>query len=406
MADRVPVWVTGAAVMAGGAPDLAAFDAMLRATRPGIGQPIGEAPWESWVNEITARDPETGRRARRVARMASTPLRTSLRVAVDAMRSAGSGAGTPSESVGVVVAGSNLAQDRAFLAAEKMLAEPAFLSPRHGYEFYDTHVMGVIAEALDLRGPGLTVGGASASGNVAVGVALDLIRCGRADACLVVGPMPALSPVERQALTAMGALAAPGQLCRPFDRAARGFVPGEACGAIVLERSDRAAARGAVPLAEVAGACWVQGANHQPAPDLDSEMRAMTGAMRDAGIGVGDLDLVSAHATSTPAGDVLECEALRRVLGDRRSDIAINAPKSLFGHGLHAAGIVETIAIILQMRGGYVHGTAHLENPIADDLGLLGPSTIQRPVRHALNNGFGFASIAASVVLRGLEDRG
>ena len=87
------------------------------------------------------------------------------------------------------------------------------------------YVMGVIAEALDLRGPGLTVGGASASGNVAVGVALDLIRCGRADACLVVGPMPALSPVERQALTAMGALAAPGQLCRPFDRAARGFVP-------------------------------------------------------------------------------------------------------------------------------------------------------------------------------------
>lgn len=384
--------VTGAAVLAGGAADLSGFDAMLRACHPCLGAPSWD--WDSW---LATADPDTAARARRSARTATPAMRSSIRVSVDAVGSAAL------PDLGVVVAGSNLALGRGFQAFEKFQSEPAFLSPRHGYEFYDTHVMASIADILGARGPGMTVGGASGSGNVAIGVALDLVRHGRTDACLVVGPMPDLSPVERHALRAMGALAAPDQPCRPFDRAAHGFVPGAACAAVLLESEASARQRGIPILAEIAGACWVQGANHLPSPDLDSEIRAMTGALADAGICVDDLDLVSAHATGTPAGDAVECEALRLVLGDLRAQIPVNAPKSLFGHALHAAGVVELVAAIRQIQGGFIHGTAGLTDPVAGDLCLVGPATIDRPVRVVLSNSFGFGSIAAAIVVRDPE---
>lgn len=384
--------VTGAAVLAGGVADLSGFDAMVRASRPCMEAPQWD--WDVWLSGV---EPSVAARARRVARTASPALRSSIRVAVDAMRCA-----APAD-LGVVVAGSNLALGRGLQAFEKFQAEPTFLSPRHGYEFYDTHVMASIAEVLGARGPGMTVGGASGSGNVAIGVALDLIRHGRTQACLVVGPRPDLSPVERHALRTMGALADADRPCHPFDRAAHGFVPGDACAAVLLETETSARQRGAPIMAEIAGACWVQGANHLPSPDLDSEIRAMTGALADAGVGIDSLDLISAHATGTPAGDAVECEALRAVLGHRAAQVPVNAPKSLFGHALHAAGVVELVAVIRQIQGGFVHGTAGLDDPIADNLWLVGPAAIERSVCVVLSNSFGFGSIAASILVRDPE---
>ena len=379
------VVVTGLAAMAGGVRDLAGFEAMLRQGAPQLGVPLA---------------PPATPGLRRLERTASPSLRATLAVALEAMAMAGP---TPPEQTGIVVAGSNLQLGRAWQAYEKYRAEPAWLSPRHGYEFYDTHVMALLAETLGLRGPGITVGGASASGNSAIMTGLDWVRHGRAVACLVVGPLPELSPVERQALSAMGALAPEGGACRPFDKEAAGFVPGEACAAVVLERAEGAAARGAVALAEIAGAWSGLGGSHLPAPDVESELRAMAGALEDAGAVIGDLDYVSAHATSTPAGDAAECEALRRLLGARARAVPVNATKSLVGHALHAAGVVELVALVLQMRGGFVHGTAGLSAPIGDDLWLVGPSAVERPMRLGLSNSFGFGSIATSVAVRSIE---
>lgn len=346
-------------------------------------------------------EPPTVPGLRRLERTASVALRASLAVGHDAMAMAGA-VGRP-EEIGIVVAGSNLQLGRAWQAFEKYRAEPAYLSPRHGYEFYDTHVMALLAEKLGLRGPGVTVGGASASGNTAIMTGLDWVRHGRANACLVVGPLPELSPVELHALGAMGALAPQGGACQPFDKAAAGFVPGEACAAVVLESADGAAARGAMALAEVAGAWSGLGGSHLPAPDVESELRAMAGALEDAGAGIEELDYVSAHATSTPAGDAAECEALRRLLGGRAREVPVNATKSLIGHALHAAGVVELVALVLQMRGGFVHGTAGLSEPIADDLWLVGPQAVERRIRLGLSNSFGFGSIATSVAVRSIE---
>jgi 3-oxoacyl-(acyl-carrier-protein) synthase len=201
----------------------------------------------------------------------------------------------------------------------------------------------------------------------------------------------------------MGALAPEGSACRPFDRAAAGFVPGEACAAVLLESGASATARGATPLAEIAGAWSGLGGSHLPAPDAGSELRAMVGALEDAEADVAGLDYVSAHATSTPAGDAAECEALRRLLGTRAKEVPVNATKSLVGHALHAAGVVELVALVLQMRGGFIHGTAGLTDPVADDLWLVGPHALDRRIRLGLSNSFGFGSIATSVAVRDIE---
>jgi malonyl-ACP decarboxylase len=382
--DRRKVVVTGLAAMAGDTGK--SFEAMLRHGVPQVG--------------VVLAPPEVDAAAlRRLGRGASLSMRATFAVAREAMVAAR----PPAEDIGIVVAGSNLQLGRAWQAYEKYRAEPAYLSPRHGFEFYDTHVMAIIAEILDLRGPGFTVGGASASGNVAILAGLDMVRHGRAAACLVVGPLPELSPAERHALAAMGALAPEGGICRPFDRSAVGFMAGEACAAVLLESERSAAARGATPLAEIAGAWSGLGGSHLPAPDADSELRAMVGALQDAGADVAELDYVSAHATSTPAGDAVECEALRRLLGARVKEVPVNATKSLVGHALHAAGVVELAALVLQMRGGFIHGTANLTDPIADDLWLVGPRGLDRRIRLGLSNSFGFGSIATSVAVRSIE---
>ena len=398
MSDHRRVVVTGMAVTTPDCADLGTFATNLRASRSCVGMTLDRFDWGQRLAAITARDPAIGQRARRVGRTASRTLRITLATAIEAA----TGASCTPEDFGIVVAGSNLQLDRAAQAQEKFRTAPAYLSPRYGYEFYDTNVMAVVAEALDIRGPGLTVGGASASGNVAIATALDLIRCGRATSCLVVGPFPELSAMERHALNAICALSPTGQ-CHPFDRSGNGFVPGEVCGAVLLESADAAEARGATAMAEIAGACCVLGASHLPGPDADGEYRAMAGALWDAGATLSELDCISAHATGTRAGDMAECAALHHLLGHQCGDVAVNAPKSLIGHGLQAAGIVELIALVLQMRGGFMHGTAGLTNPIAEDLHLLGPATIKHRIRLGLSNSFGFGSIGTSIAVRNLQ---
>lgn len=399
MAERYTVVVTGMAAMAAGRDDLAGFETIMRETRAFGGIPLQNFDWERRVVAISARAPGVAQRARRVGRSASRAIRATLSVAIEAMNEAT----IAPEDLSIVVAGSNLQQGTVAQAFEKFQSQPAYLSPRYGYEFYDTHIMAVIAEVLEARGPGLTVGGASASGNVAIATALDLIRNGRAAACLVIGPLPDLSPAEFHALGAMGALSDPSSGCRPFDRASLGFVPGEACGAVLLESARHAERRGATALAEIAGACFVLGASYLPSPDVESEIRAMAGALADGDARPEDVDYISAHATGTPAGDAAECDAITRLLGDLRFTVPVNAIKSLIGHAFHAAGVVELVALVLQMRGGFVHGTAGLADPIDVDLRLVGQQAIPHTIRLALSNSFGFGSIATSVLVRGME---
>ena len=126
----------------------------------------------------------------------------------------------------------------------------------------------------------------------------------------------------------------------------------------------------------------------------------MAAALDDAGLTVEAIDYVSAHATGTPSGDRAECEALKTILGSRSREVPVNATKALIGHSLHAAGVVELIAVVLQMRGGFVHGNPGLVDAVCGDLRLVVSESLECSVKTALSNSFGFGTISTSIVVR------
>ncbi|WP_419897679.1 beta-ketoacyl synthase N-terminal-like domain-containing protein [Roseomonas sp. USHLN139] len=399
------VVVTGIGVLAPGVADAAEFGTFLQRGQsalrplrggewPGLpaGSPAARLEGFDTLARLAALPAEARRAGRGGSRALVAGLATGLAALADAGLAAPAGFGT-------VVAGSNLAQGRSLAAARKWLEQPAWTPPGQAHEVFDTHLGAVLAEAAGLHGPGLSVGAASASGNTAVAVAADLIALGRMPGCVVLAPPPDLSPVEWQALRSIGALVPPGQACRPFDAATAGFAPGEACVALVLESLDHARARGARPRAEIAGHGQAQQARRGTAPDAASALAAMRQALAMAGIAPGQLDQINAHATGTPAGDAAEARALQQLLDG--AAVPINATKSLTGHAIQGAALVELAAVILQMEHSFLHGTAGLSSPIVGDLRLVGPEGIARhESRWALSAAHGFGGLATAVVLR------
>nr|ASA76638.1 ketosynthase [Pyxidicoccus sp. MCy9557] len=346
-------------------------------------------------------------KARRAALRAPLPVETSVFAAVEAWLDAGlHSAELPPERLGLVVAGSNLSQRYQFEMAAKLAADgPEFLDPRYATRFLDTDHVGVVSEVLGIRGEGFTVGGASASGNVAILKAWQLLRLGDVDACVVVAPVADLSPLELHALRNVGALGGAGDVkpeeaCRPFDRQRGGFILGQGAAALVLERRDSARRRGATVHATLAGASLVLSASHLPSPDVAGEAAAMRRALAQAGVPPEAVDYVNAHATASAAGDEVEVQALREVFGGHVAGMWINSTKGLTGHCLYAAGVLECVATVVQMKQGFVHPSANLHEPIDAECRFCGRESAPARIGVALSNAFGFGGINTSVVLR------
>ncbi|MEX0760286.1 MAG: beta-ketoacyl synthase N-terminal-like domain-containing protein, partial [Tistlia sp.] len=309
-----------------------------------------------------------------------------------------------SERVGILVAGSNLQQRDTWENTRRQAAGRA-INPRYGLAFLDSGQVGCLGEIFALRGLGYSVGGASASGSLAIFQAWHWLRSGLLDACLVVGANSDLSPLELEAFELLGALGGAGwedrpeQACRPFDRRHGGFLWGQGSGALLLERQEAAAARGAPLLGEILGAAVAMDGNHLPDSSAEGELRAMRGALAAAGLGPEAVDYVNAHATSTPLGDETECAALRSLFGARAGAVRVNATKGLTGHCLSAAGVVETVACLLQLEGGFLHPNRNLVEPIDPLLGFVGARAEPASPRVMLKNGFGFGGFNSSLLL-------
>lgn len=386
MAEGAPrVVITGAGILApGGVRDMAGLAALLRTNRSAI-RPMADGEWPGLpagtpAARLDGFDAATA--LPRALRGATRGTIAALNTAADALRDA---AAADASGFGVVVAGSNLGADRALAAARKWLEAPEWTPPRHAHEVFDTHLAALAGEVFGLRGPALSVGGASASGNSALSVAADLVAMGRMPGCLVVAPPPELSPVEWQALASIGALAPPGGVSRPFDPASQGLAPGEAAAALVIETLAAARARGARVLAEIAGHAQAQQGRAGTAPDTATALRVMRAALADAGMDAASLGFVAAHATGTPAGDAAEAAALAELLGG--CDVPVNAPKALLGHAIQGAALVACLACVAQLRGGFVHGTHGAAPPAS-----------------ALIPAFGFGGIATALVLRATRE--
>jgi len=184
-------------------------------------------------------------------------------------------------------------------------------------------------------------------------------------------------------------------------------VPGEGSGILILESREHAINRGARIYGEILGYATTNDAFHQVAPDETGEApaRAVTNALKDAGLEPKDIDYVNAHGTSTQLNDAGETKALKLALGQHAYNVAISSTKSMIGHLLGAAGAVEAIATFLTINRGIIHPTINYENPDPDcDLDYVPNTARRKDVRIAISNGFGFGGHNAVVVLARYED--
>jgi 3-oxoacyl-[acyl-carrier-protein] synthase II len=242
---------------------------------------------------------------------------------------------------------------------------PGRVSPMFVPKMLSNTAAGTIAIRSGARGPNMTVNTACAAGASAIHLSRDLLRAGAADVMLAGGVEAGVTGLSVSAFAQMGALTKnpdPATASRPFDVARDGFVIGEGAAVLVLETAEHAAARGATPLAVVAGAGASADAHHATAPPDDGggARLAMQRALDDAGIDLGAVGHLNAHGTSTPLNDAAEGRALRAVFGDHTDRIVVSSTKGVTGHTLGAAGAIEAIFAIQALREGRVPPTANL----------------------------------------------
>jgi len=421
-AARGRVAITGMGIICGIAADPLQFEQGLRAGRCGIGRLSGLTgsrlptrvaaelqgfEWAPHLARLGERAAPERARAREVLRGSTLAVQVDVCAATDAFFAAGLEAlPAPREQVGLIVAGNNLEQRAMHETASRYAAKAPFVSPRYALSFLDTQVVGAVSAVLSLQGPGFTVGGASASGGVGIANGFQLVRSGLAPVCLVLGAMMDLSELELQALAALGALSSdrfrdsPDAACRPFDRAHEGTVYGQASACLVLEDWAHAVGRGTPVLAELAGTAMGMDGHHLAEPNPEGEARVMRQALSQAGISAADVQYLNAHATSTPRGDEAECLAIRSVFEGSLDRLWVNSTKSLVGHTLAAAGVVEAVATVLQVNGGFIHPNRNLREPIDTGIRFAGSEAVPAQLTHAVSNSFGFGGINTSIVVR------
>ena len=256
------------------------------------------------------------------------------------------------------------------------------------------------------KGPISTPIAACATGVQAIGDAMNLIRQNKADVVLAGGAEGVIVDVTIAGFCAMGALSTqnddPHSASRPFDRDRDGFVMAEGAGVVVVEELNHALERGAAIYGEVLGYATSSDAFHiaQPDPEAKGVRRAIQWSLDDAGLEPSEIDYVNAHGTSTRLNDTIETHALKEVFGDHAYDLAISSSKSMLGHGLGAAGAIETIITTLTLKNGIIHPTINLDNPDPEcDLDYVPHTARQADVKYALKAAYGFGGQNACLIL-------
>jgi 3-oxoacyl-[acyl-carrier-protein] synthase II len=270
---------------------------------------------------------------------------------------------------------------------------------------------GQVSIRYGFRGPNHAVVTACATGAHAIGDASRLIMFGDADVMVAGGAEATVGRLAMAGFCALRAMSTgynetPEKASRPYDKGRDGFVMGEGAGCVVLEEYEHAKARGAKIYAEVKGYGLSGDAYHitAPADDGDGGFRAMSAALKNAGMSPGDIDYLNAHGTSTPLGDEIELKAIERLFGNSAAKLSLSSTKSAIGHLLGAAGAVEAIFCALAIRDGVIPPTLNLENPSVETAIDLTPNTAKKKtVKAAMSNSFGFGGTNAAVILTAVD---
>lgn len=307
--------------------------------------------------------------------------------------------------IGLVIGGSNIQQRDVLQTFESYKDRSVFIPPTYGISFMDSDLCGLCTEQFGIQGPAYTVGGASASGQLAVIQAIQAVLLDQVDICIAMGALCDISYLECQAFRALGAMGTerytedPAKACRPFDENRDGFIYGESCGVVVIERQNTALSRKVKPYAKVSGWAVQMDGNRNPNPSYDGEVHVIQKALNKARLTTKDIDYINPHGTGSIVGDEIELKAIRNCQLDHAY---INATKSITGHGLSAAGTVEIISTVLQMKESRLHPTRNLENPIEPSFNWVREQAISHKIKHALSLSMGFGGINTAVCLQNL----
>jgi len=268
-------------------------------------------------------------------------------------------------------------------------------------------IAGNLSIMLGAKGPNLAIVTACTTSTHCIGEAAKSIRYGEADVMIAGGAEATVTELAMGGFASARALSTrnddPAGASRPWDKERDGFVLGEGAGAVVLEEVEHARQRGARIYCELAGYGVSADAYHMTAPaeDGDGAFRCMRNALRDADAAIDSVDYINAHGTSTPLGDIAETVALKRLLGGRAGQVAVNSTKSMTGHLLGAAGGVEAVFTVLALRNQVSPPTINLRTPDPRcDLDYVPNVARKLKIRTALSNSFGFGGTNGTLVFK------
>ncbi len=261
---------------------------------------------------------------------------------------------------------------------------------------------GQLSIKYGMKGPNYSPVSACATGNHSIGDALMLIERDMADVMIAGGCEATITPLGIGGFCAARAMSerndAPEKASRPFDKGRDGFVAAEGAGILVLEEHEHARRRGARIYAELAGYGATADAHHvtSPAPEGEGGQRAMRMAIRDAGLEPARIGYLNAHGTSTPQGDVAECQAIRKVFGEAVDKLSVSSTKSMTGHMLGAAGGAEAVFSVMALHTGVLPPTINVEEQDPECALDVTPNVArEKRVEAVLSNSFGFGGTNA-----------
>jgi 3-oxoacyl-[acyl-carrier-protein] synthase II len=290
-------------------------------------------------------------------------------------------------------------------------------TPRFNPFFIPKMILDIAAGHISMRhgfrGPNFAVVSACASSTNAMMEAFNLIRMGKSDVIVTGGAESVVSEAGVAGFNAMKALSErnddPKTASRPYDKDRDGFVMGEAAGVVIFEEYEHAVKRGAKIYCEVMGCGATADAHHITAPHPEGlgAKNVMLAALEDAGMQPTDIDYINTHGTSTPLGDISEVKAITEVFGDHAFQLNISSTKSMTGHCLGAAGVIEAMACIMAVQNDIVPPTINhfTDDPELDNrLNFTFWKAQEREVRAALSNTFGFGGHNACVIFKKYSD--
>lgn len=309
--------------------------------------------------------------------------------------------------VGVSIGSGIGSLEQAEVNTQKIMEKgPGRVNPLLVPEMITNMAAGNVSIVLGAKGKSLNVVTACATGTHSIGEAYRSIQCNDADVMIAGGTESCITPLGIAgfaALTALSTSEDPMKASRPFDKDRDGFVMGEGAGVVVLESLEHAQARGAKIYAEVVGYGATSDAFHitSPAEDGAGAARAMTNAMKEAGVQPEEVDYINAHGTSTHHNDLFETRAIKMAFGDAAKQLKINSTKSMIGHLLGAAGAVEFITCVKTINDGYIHPTVGLEQSEEElDLDYVAGQGVSQDVHYAMSNSLGFGGHNATLLLK------